>query len=150
MQVFPAYQGHAEFDAKIVDGSDSPEASIDQIIYRLTQNERKFSASRRFPGSNSGTSSFSSPPSSSFSNSSNSVVSSNPSGNKAANPDSVTSEPAAPSVDFAVGDTCYHESFGPGIILGFEGEGPRKIANIDFEQTGSKRLVLSLAGLRKL
>jgi DNA helicase-2/ATP-dependent DNA helicase PcrA len=51
---------------------------------------------------------------------------------------------------FSEGDTVEHERFGKGIIITIEGKPPNTTATVDFENGGSKKLLLRFAKLRKL
>ncbi len=51
---------------------------------------------------------------------------------------------------FHLGQTVNHAKFGDGIILNFEGEGEQARIQVNFEQSGSKWLMLSLANLQSL
>jgi DNA helicase-2/ATP-dependent DNA helicase PcrA len=43
-----------------------------------------------------------------------------------------------------------HKSFGEGVVLNYEGSGDSARVQINFDQTGTKWLVLSYANLEKL
>lgn len=49
--------------------------------------------------------------------------------------------------DWYVGQTVRHPKFGYGTVLSFEGEGPQARIQINFEQAGSKWLVVQYARL---
>ena len=51
---------------------------------------------------------------------------------------------------FSEGDTVEHERFGKGKIISIEGKPPNTTASVDFENGGSKKLLLRFAKLRKL
>jgi DNA helicase-2/ATP-dependent DNA helicase PcrA len=51
---------------------------------------------------------------------------------------------------FSVGDKVRHERFGNGIIISIEGEVPNTTASVDFENNGTKKLLLRFAKLEKL
>lgn len=51
---------------------------------------------------------------------------------------------------FSEGDTVEHERFGRGTIISIEGKPPNTTATVDFENGGSKKLLLRFAKLRKL
>ncbi len=49
----------------------------------------------------------------------------------------------------ATGDRVVHERFGPGVVVSREGEGRDARAAVDFEQFGTKHLVLAMTPLRR-
>ena len=49
---------------------------------------------------------------------------------------------------FRLGQRVQHASFGAGVVLDFEGSGAHTIVHVNFEQGGSKRLVLAYANLQ--
>jgi DNA helicase-2/ATP-dependent DNA helicase PcrA len=49
-----------------------------------------------------------------------------------------------------IGQRVTHGKFGPGIVLNLEGAGPQARVQVNFEQAGSKWLMLSLAKLEAL
>ena len=51
---------------------------------------------------------------------------------------------------FSEGDSVQHERFGNGTIVSIEGQPPNTTATVDFENHGSKKLLLRFAKLRKL
>jgi DNA helicase-2/ATP-dependent DNA helicase PcrA len=51
---------------------------------------------------------------------------------------------------FSEGDTVEHERFGKGIIRSIEGQPPNTTANVEFDNDGSKKLLLRFAKLRKV
>jgi DNA helicase-2/ATP-dependent DNA helicase PcrA len=51
---------------------------------------------------------------------------------------------------FSEGDTVQHERFGKGKIINIEGKPPNTTATVEFENGGSKKLLLRFAKLRKL
>ncbi|MBN2326903.1 MAG: UvrD-helicase domain-containing protein [Candidatus Omnitrophica bacterium] len=51
---------------------------------------------------------------------------------------------------FAEGDMVVHRTFGLGVVLGVEGEGPRAYIKLDFQSAGKKTLVQELARLKKV
>ena len=59
-----------------------------------------------------------------------------------------TSDPGT-DTGFDLGQRVNHPSFGPGVILGFEGQGAHARVQINFDQAGSKWLVLSYARLEQ-
>jgi DNA helicase-2/ATP-dependent DNA helicase PcrA len=48
------------------------------------------------------------------------------------------------------GDRVVHERFGKGVVVSIEGEPPNNTATVDFEESGSKKLLLRFARLNKL
>ncbi|MFZ0280775.1 MAG: hypothetical protein WAL29_03950, partial [Bacteroidales bacterium] len=52
--------------------------------------------------------------------------------------------------DFSEGDSVQHERFGNGLIVSIEGQPPNTTATVEFENDGSKKLLLRFAKLRKL
>lgn len=59
-----------------------------------------------------------------------------------------TSDPGT-DTGFDLGQRVNHPSFGPGVILGFEGQGAHARVQVNFDQAGSKWLVLSYARLEQ-
>ncbi len=59
-----------------------------------------------------------------------------------------TSDPGT-ATGFALGQRVLHPSFGPGVILSFEGQGAHARVQVNFDQAGSKWLVLSYARLQQ-
>ena len=51
---------------------------------------------------------------------------------------------------FSEGDTVQHERFGKGVIVSIEGQQPNTTATVQFENEGSKKLLLRFAKLKKL
>jgi len=51
---------------------------------------------------------------------------------------------------FAVGDRVLHDMFGLGIVLDVQGEGVDRYADINFGQSGIKRLSVRFAPMEKL
>ena len=51
---------------------------------------------------------------------------------------------------FKLGQRVAHSTFGEGVVVSYEGGGAHTIVQVNFEQGGSKRLVLAYAGLRTL
>jgi DNA helicase II / ATP-dependent DNA helicase PcrA len=51
---------------------------------------------------------------------------------------------------FSEGDRVQHERFGLGVIVSIEGKPPNTTATVDFENDGSKKLLLRFAKLKKL
>ncbi len=49
---------------------------------------------------------------------------------------------------FALGQHVVHATFGEGVVLGFEGEGARTIVRVNFDQVGTKLLILGQANLQ--
>jgi len=44
-----------------------------------------------------------------------------------------------------VGDRIKHDDFGPGTISGVTGAGPKRVAEVMFDQAGKKRLLVKIA-----
>jgi DNA helicase-2/ATP-dependent DNA helicase PcrA len=59
-----------------------------------------------------------------------------------------TSDPGM-ATGFELGQRVSHPSFGPGVILSFEGQGAHARVQVNFDQVGSKWLVLSYARLEQ-
>ena len=59
---------------------------------------------------------------------------------------SVGSDPEL-GTGFSLGQQVFHKAFGEGVILNFEGSGPRARVHIKFEEVGTKILILESAGL---
>jgi DNA helicase-2/ATP-dependent DNA helicase PcrA len=57
---------------------------------------------------------------------------------------------AAASTGFALGQRVLHSIFGPGVVLSFEGQGASARVQVNFEDEGSKWLVLQYANLQLL
>jgi DNA helicase-2/ATP-dependent DNA helicase PcrA len=55
-----------------------------------------------------------------------------------------------PVPELAVGDAVRHKTFGTGRVLEVDGEGPRAIITVRFDQVGTKRLALGYAPLERL
>jgi DNA helicase II / ATP-dependent DNA helicase PcrA len=51
---------------------------------------------------------------------------------------------------FSAGTTVEHERFGKGTIISIEGQPPNTTATVDFDKSGSKKLLLRFAKLKKL
>ena len=49
-----------------------------------------------------------------------------------------------------LGQRVSHPVYGDGVILNFEGNGPRARVHVSFEQAGTKILILSSANLKAL
>jgi len=69
-------------------------------------------------------------------------------GNSQGNP--AAPERASGSVDYSIGDRVNHERFGNGTIASLEGQPPNTTATVEFENHGSKKLLLRFAKLKKL
>jgi DNA helicase-2/ATP-dependent DNA helicase PcrA len=50
----------------------------------------------------------------------------------------------------AVGDRIRHADFGEGRVSAVTGEGTKRIAEVQFEQAGRKRLLIKIAPIEKL
>ncbi len=72
-------------------------------------------------------------------------------GNSVARPTSysrrLTSSDEGANTRFQLGQLVSHQVFGEGVILRFEGNGPRARVHVKFEQVGTKILILESAGL---
>ena len=55
-----------------------------------------------------------------------------------------------PSGDFRLGQRVSHASFGEGVVLNYEGQGSHARVQVNFEDTGSKWLVVAYANLNSL
>ncbi|NMB52996.1 MAG: hypothetical protein GX999_11750, partial [Bacteroidales bacterium] len=53
-------------------------------------------------------------------------------------------------LEFSEGDSVNHERFGNGVIVSIEGVAPNVTASVAFENSGTKKLLLRFAKLRKL
>ncbi len=51
---------------------------------------------------------------------------------------------------FSEGDTVQHERFGNGLIISIEGQPPNTTATVEFENDGTKKLLLRFARLKKI
>ena len=51
---------------------------------------------------------------------------------------------------FELGQRVSHHVYGEGVILNFEGNGPRARVHVSFEQVGNKILILASANLQSL
>lgn len=49
------------------------------------------------------------------------------------------------ALELAVGDRIKHDDFGPGTISGVTGAGPKRVAEVMFDQAGKKRLLVKIA-----
>ena len=50
----------------------------------------------------------------------------------------------------SVGDRIAHEDFGEGSVIAVTGEGTKRIAEVDFDHSGRKRLLIKIAPISKL
>ncbi|MDX9875580.1 MAG: 3'-5' exonuclease, partial [Spongiibacteraceae bacterium] len=57
---------------------------------------------------------------------------------------------AVPETGIALGQRVFHEIFGEGVVLNFEGRGPAARIQVNFDDEGSKWLVLQYANLQAL
>jgi len=48
------------------------------------------------------------------------------------------------------GDRIQHDDFGQGSVVQVSGEGPKRIAEVDFDTAGRKRLLIKIAPISKL
>ncbi len=55
-----------------------------------------------------------------------------------------------PSTNLSLGQAVMHAKFGPGIVTNFEGSGPKARVQVNFEDAGSKWLVVGFANLQPL
>jgi len=53
-------------------------------------------------------------------------------------------------LDLAVGDRISHDDFGPGTISAVTGQGPKRVAEVQFDQVGKKRLLVKIAPISLL
>ncbi|MFP8966745.1 DNA helicase II [Pokkaliibacter sp. CJK22405] len=65
-------------------------------------------------------------------------------------PSSVFDEAEVPQTEFYLGQRVSHASFGDGVLINFEGQGPRARVEVNFDDVGSKWLILSMAKLTPL
>jgi DNA helicase-2/ATP-dependent DNA helicase PcrA len=49
-----------------------------------------------------------------------------------------------------VGDRIQHDDFGPGSVVGVSGEGAKRIAEVQFDSSGRKRLLIKIAPIEKV
>jgi DNA helicase II / ATP-dependent DNA helicase PcrA len=63
-------------------------------------------------------------------------------------PASYTQSIADDSSEFFLGQRVYHAKFGEGVVLNYEGQGPNARIEINFNNTGSKWLVVAYANLQ--
>ena len=55
-----------------------------------------------------------------------------------------------PVPDLRVGDAVRHKTFGTGRVLEVDGDGPRAIITVRFDNVGTKRLALGYAPLERI
>jgi DNA helicase II / ATP-dependent DNA helicase PcrA len=48
------------------------------------------------------------------------------------------------------GDRIAHDDFGEGSVVAVTGEGPKRVAEVAFDQAGRKRLLIKIAPISKL
>ncbi|HSH13244.1 MAG TPA: hypothetical protein VLA15_05830, partial [Desulfurivibrionaceae bacterium] len=65
-------------------------------------------------------------------------------------PVSSLSQAAVPDTGIALGQRVYHQVFGEGVVLNFEGRGNNARVEVNFDFEGSKWLVLQYAKLQLL
>jgi DNA helicase-2/ATP-dependent DNA helicase PcrA len=53
-------------------------------------------------------------------------------------------------LELAVGDRISHDDFGTGRVLGVTGEGAKRIAEVQFDGAGKKKLLIKIAPIQKL
>ncbi|MCV2402056.1 DNA helicase II [Marinomonas sp. C2222] len=63
---------------------------------------------------------------------------------------SVLNQHKAPEVNVSMGDRVKHPVFGEGLVINYEGQGPQARVQVNFDDEGSKWLVLSFAKLEVL
>ena len=49
------------------------------------------------------------------------------------------------ALELAVGDRIVHDDFGEGSVMALQGEGPKRVAEVQFDQVGKKRLLVKIA-----
>ncbi|HEY8589030.1 MAG TPA: UvrD-helicase domain-containing protein [Naasia sp.] len=54
------------------------------------------------------------------------------------------------SLELAAGDRIRHTDFGEGRVMGVTGEGPKRIAEVQFDTAGRKRLLIKVAPIEKI
>ncbi|PPC76245.1 DNA-dependent helicase II [Pokkaliibacter plantistimulans] len=59
-------------------------------------------------------------------------------------------EAEVPATEFYLGQRVIHGTFGEGILTNFEGQGPKARVEVNFDDVGSKWLILSMAKLQAL
>ena len=70
--------------------------------------------------------------------------------NTVARPVSSFAQAAVPDTDLSLGQRVYHQIFGEGVVLNFEGRGNSARVEVNFDDEGSKWLVLQYANLQLL
>ncbi len=68
--------------------------------------------------------------------------------NTVSRPVSALSQAAVPETDLCLGQRVYHQIFGEGTVLNFEGRGSSARLEVNFDAEGSKWLVLQYANLQ--
>jgi DNA helicase-2/ATP-dependent DNA helicase PcrA len=63
---------------------------------------------------------------------------------------SVLNSYKAPEVTVSMGDRVNHPVFGEGLVINYEGQGPQARVQVNFDDEGTKWLVLSFAKLEVL
>jgi DNA helicase-2/ATP-dependent DNA helicase PcrA len=53
-------------------------------------------------------------------------------------------------LELAIGDRITHDDFGTGLVLGVNGEGAKRIAEVLFDAVGKKKLLIKIAPITKL
>jgi len=51
-------------------------------------------------------------------------------------------------LDLSIGQWITHDEFGDGVVEDLTGEGSRRVAHVDFERAGRKRLLVKIAPIR--
>ena len=49
-----------------------------------------------------------------------------------------------------MGDRITHDDFGEGSVLALTGEGPKRVAEVHFDQVGKKRLLVKIAPISRV
>ena len=53
-------------------------------------------------------------------------------------------------LELAVGDRIHHDDFGEGSVMALTGAGPKRVAEVQFDQVGKKRLLVKIAPISRL
>jgi len=53
-------------------------------------------------------------------------------------------------LELAVGDRIIHDDFGEGSVVALTGEGPKRVAEVTFDQVGKKRLLVKIAPISRV
>ena len=54
------------------------------------------------------------------------------------------------SLELAVGDRINHDDFGGGSVTALTGEGPKRVAEVQFDTVGKKRLLVKIAPISRV